>query len=356
MPVNHNQKVYISNSAKTNQYISAEIRVTDALLSHYPDLATCYRSLAQQVFELAHTLDLHHISLIANDKLPVVRFHTESYCFQTPEQILFFYNPAYHEAQHVFSDDAHRARKLRLVFLATGEEIRSRSAQFHQKVQDFLTQLRPLLPEAELSVKVRDHQHLSYDLFAQAKGNKESYGYKLRAIKDRYTARECPLPENHSSLSYVTIKVPLSRKLKQALISTDNPHDYALLYQTLEHAFVEAMTAKQLNRLAMVANGLTPLVRNSKFDKLDSTNELQMIGFDPKAQTQQFIRHWDSTKLVDTIHFTVVAGAQEGESTGYGRFMNLVESALKTFAATIHLDAQHDDLVVRFHQHISYQC
>ncbi|WP_413473139.1 DUF3083 family protein [Shewanella baltica] len=354
MSLSHQQKVYIPKEARTNQYITAEIKVTDELLSQYPDYQSCYQTLSRLIFNLAEQHDLRNVHVITNDKLPVVRYHTEAYCFQTTEQILFFYNPAYHEAQNLFSQENYRARKLRIVFLATGEDIRSNSASFHIRVRELLTELMPLMPISDLKVKVRDHQHLSYDLFAKAKGYKETYGYKLRAIGPRYKARKCELPENVSSLTYVTVSLPLSRKLKKGLLP-DSATDFTPLYQHLEDCFLKAAANRQLTRLAMIANGLTPLVRNSKFEKLDSKAEVQMIGFDPNATEQQVIRRWNADNLVEAAHFTIVAGTKDCDDSGFGRFMNNVETALKAFAADIGVDPEREDLVVRFHQHISYQ-
>jgi len=355
MALSHQQKVYIPKDVRSNQYITAEIIVTDALLAHYPDYKTCYQTLSRTIFNLAEQEELYNLHVITNDKLPVVRFHTEAYCFPTAEQIIFFYNPEYHEAQSLHSKDDYRARKIRIVFLATGEDIRSNSASFHIKVQSFLAKLMPLLPEKDLTIKIRDHQHLSYDLFAKAKGNKESYGYKLRSISDRYKARNCPLPEGHGSLCYVTVNLSLSRKLKQALLPA-HTNDFTPLYQKLEDAFIQATSAKQLKRIAMVANGLTPLVRNSKYDQVDSTDEVQMIGFDPNIEEQQqFIRHWDGNHLVEMVSFTIATGEKDAKDGGLGRYLNRVEDALKSLTSELALDKSREDLIVRFHQHISYQ-
>ncbi|MEC4725053.1 DUF3083 family protein [Shewanella sp. D64] len=354
MSLSHQQKVYIPKGVRSNQYITAEIKVTDALLAHYPDHNTCYQTLSRIIFNLADQAELYNLHVITNDKLPVVRFHTEAYCFPTAEQIIFFYNPEYHEAQTLHSRDDYRARKIRIVFLATGEDIRSNSASFHIKVQSFLAKLMPQLPETNLIIKIRDHQHLSYDLFAKAKGNKESYGYKLRSISDRYEARLCPLPTEHGSLCYVTVKLPLSRKLKQAFLP-EGASDYTPLYQKLEDAFIQATSAKQLKQIAMVANGLTPLVRNSKYDQVDGTNEVQMLGFDPNIEEQQFIGHWDGKHLVEMVSFTIAAGVEDCRGAGLGRYLNRVEDALRSLASELALDRSRDDLILRFHQHISYQ-
>ncbi|MCH1930702.1 DUF3083 family protein [Shewanella sp. A25] len=353
MSLSHQQKVYIPKDARTNQFITAEIKLTDELLAQYCDYYSCYHSLSRLIFNLAEQHDLRNVHVITNDKLPVVRFHTEAYCFQTTEQILFFYNPAYHEAQNLFSDDNYRARKVRIVFLATGDEIRSNSAHFHTRVRALLSELIPKLPIRQVKIKIRDHQHLSYDLFAKSKGNKETYGYKLRAIVPRYKSRQCELPDNVSSLTYVTASLPLSRKLKQKWLK-ELATDFTPLYQHLEECFLTAADNKQLTRLSMIANGLTPLVRNSKFEQLVSKTEVQMIGFDPNANEQQLICRWDGDNLVEAAHFTIVAGAKDCDDSGYGRFMNNVEAAFKQFAHELGLDPEREDLVLRFHQHISY--
>lgn len=90
MSLSHQQKVYIPKEARTNQYITAEIKVTDELLAQYPDYHSCYQTLSRIIFNLAEQHDLRNVHVITNDKLPVVRYHTEAYCFQTAEQILFF--------------------------------------------------------------------------------------------------------------------------------------------------------------------------------------------------------------------------------------------------------------------------
>ena len=167
MPVSSQHKVYLPAQARDNQYLLAEFVLTDELLAAFPanDAAKpyehFYQQLAQQFFELADAVQLHNVHVIANGKTPVVRFHQEAYVLQTAEQILFFYNPSYHEAQHSFYDAKVRARKISLLFLATEQPLRSNAAAFHQQVTTLLTELRNRLVLAELKIKVRDHQHLT---------------------------------------------------------------------------------------------------------------------------------------------------------------------------------------------------
>ncbi|QSX35908.1 DUF3083 family protein [Shewanella sedimentimangrovi] len=355
MSVTHQQKVYLPLDARTNQYITAEIKVTDALLSQYPDLMSCYRDLSRQVFEAADQHGLRNVHVIANDKLPLVRFHTEAYSLETEHQVLFFYNPKYHEAQNLFARPDYRARKIRFLFLAVGEDIRANSASFHAQVVRLMEELQPKLA-LEQPIKIRDHQHLTYDLFARAKGNKKTYGYKLRGLPQRYKARQCQLPDDVSALSYVTVTLPLGRRLKQKLLGAEMTHgDYSALYQQLQDRFHSAVTTGAFSRSAMVANGLIPLVRNSKFEQLETNKGVQYLGFDPNASEPQFVAHWQADNLVESAHFMIVAGKEDHSDSGFGRFMNQVEDTLKHFARAIELDGERDDLIVRFHQHISYK-
>lgn len=360
MPVSSQHKVYLPAQARDNQYLLAEFVLTDELLAAFPanDAAKpyehFYQQLAQQFFELADAAQLHNVHVIANGKTPVVRFHQEAYVLQTAEQILFFYNPTYHEAQHSFYDGSVRARKISLLFLATEQPLRSNAAKFHQQVTTVLQQLLTKLNATALKVKIRDHQHLTYDLFGKAKGSKESYGYKLRSIDARYKARQCELPA-HSALTYVIVNLPLSRRVKeQVKLDLQSSNPYLPLYQKVSDSFVSACQPEQLKHLAVLANGLLPLVRNSQFDKSSHGQELQMIGFDPSATTGQLISDLQGEKLVEMMQLVIFATPDDQTDMGYGRFMNEVETALRRFAKALNLQPERDDLTVRFHQHISY--
>lgn len=352
MPTHSKHRVYLPATAKSNQYLLAELKVDETFYANYPDAASCYQQISTALFRLADEAGLFNVHMIANDKLPVVRYHQEALSFQTEKQILFFYDPACHEAQNLYAKEGDQARKLRFLFLATGSDIRAHAASFHQQVVRTLGRLTETLPGNNLAMKIRDHQHLSYDLFTAAKGHKETYGYKLRGLPPRYEARGCTLPASHSAISYVTVNLPLTRQLKQKYLQ--DGHSFASLYLALEECFQKAAADKRLSRIAMVANGLTPLVRNSQVDKTERNNELQKISFDPDAEEQQFHAYWDATNLVETAHFIIVAGKEDQTEMGYGYFMNRVEEALKAFAKQLALDPLRNDLIVRFHQHISY--
>ncbi|WP_153913642.1 DUF3083 family protein [Shewanella sp. TC10] len=354
MAISRQKKVYLPTTTRKNQYITVGFPLTDEFISHYESLENCYQEFSKLVFETADKLELYNVHVVATDKLPVVRFHNEVYCFSTQEQLRFFYNPAYHEANSLHMVADYRAKKLKVVFLATGDEIRSNAANFHARIRDFTQALLPQLPIQGLATKIRDHQHISYDLYAKNKGHKETYGYKLRALNSRYQHRDCPLPEEASALSYAMITMPIGRRIKNQLLA-EKHENYNDSYQKLCQNFIEAAQSKQLNKLAVVANGKYPLVRNSKFEDLESTNELQMIGFDPSATDASPICHWDGNVIAEAIRFVVVADDSNISDGGYGRFMNQVEEAMRKFIGDIDFDKEHVNLTIGFHQHLSYK-
>ncbi len=346
-------KVYIPDTAKDSQYMLAEFQLSQAFFACYPDETSCYQQLSQQFFKLADAAGLTNVHFIANDKMPVVRFHTEAFCFQTADQMLFFYNPAYHEAQHCWFNSHYRARKISLLCLATGDEIRNKAAEFHQRVRQVMQDFQALLPLADIPLKIRDHQHLSYDLFARAKGCDSSFGYKLRSLPARYLARGTPIPLDHHTMSYAAVSLPLCREVKQRLLH-DNNAGYAGLYQNLQQQFVDCATAQHLTRLAFIADGSTPLVRNRQLDKARQSPELTMLSFDTTSPQAQLYSQWLAEQLVDTAHLLLIAGQDDNTEFGYGRFMNQVEQSLRALAQQLGLQPEKQDFTVRFHQHLSY--
>ncbi|WP_394132645.1 DUF3083 family protein [Shewanella maritima] len=355
MSVSRQKKVYLPTTTRKNQYITVGFPLTDEFLAQYSSLEDCYQAFAKLVFQLAEKHELYNVHVVTTDKLPVVRYHAEAYCFSTEEQLRFFYNPAHHEAQRVHAKADYRAKKLKVVFLATGNELRSQSASFHKKVKDFTQALIPQLPVEIVAPKIRDHQHLSYDFFAKNKGNKETYGYKLGKLDSRYERRDCQLPEDVSSLNYALVSLPISRSIKEQIFKPGEI-DHSDSYQSLCDKFIQAAKSKQLNKLAVFTNGKVPLVRNSKYEQLQDTNEFQMVGFDPNDTEVEPICQWQGDEVAEVLRFVIVAGKENVVDQGYGRFMNQVEETLRKFVGDFELDKQNMDLIVRFHQHLSYKC
>ena len=116
-------KVYIPSTARENQYLIAEFELSDSVISHVlsgqpnHDIARFYHHFSDTFFTLLNQSQLKNALVIANDKLPRVRYNTEMHQWQTNQQILFFYNPEYHELQKSFFDEQYRAKKISMLFL-----------------------------------------------------------------------------------------------------------------------------------------------------------------------------------------------------------------------------------------------
>ena len=347
-------RVYIPTSARANQYILAEFKPTAEFYTRFSNIQQCYERIARQLFSACDEYELHNVHLIANDKLPVVRFHEESYCLQTHKQILFFYNPRYHEAHKCIYDGDKTSKKIRLLFLATGDDIRANAATFHTRVKKVLVHLQNTLLEGEPMIKIRDHQHLTYDLYAKAKGHKESYGYKLRGLYQRYQSRHCILPKEHNEMTYATFAIPITRSIKTQFHHLLNQGTYTEFYEHFNQAFITQCKAKKLHLAAMVANGTTPIIRNSKTDNNDGNGELQKLSFATDKSIIQYSHYWLDSKLVESMHFVIVASEEDEQGTGHGRFMNQVESVIRAIIEPLSINIERQDITVRFFQHINY--
>ncbi len=347
-------RIYIPSNARANHYLLAEITPNEDFYKNFSNINACYERIARQLFASCDEYELYNVHLLANDKLPVVRFHDESYQLETDKQMLFFYNPRYHEAHKLHHTENQQSKKIRLLFLATGEDIRAHSAQFHTNVQKVLSHLQDQLFLDQPSFKLRDHQHLTYDLFAKEKGNKESYGYKLRSLYPRYQSRQCAIPSSHAEMTYVTFSIPVSRNIKTQFQTQINSHTYKPFYNHFLQLFNQLCEDNKLTHTAMVANGAMPIIRNSEVDRNEGNGELQKISFDIEDSAPQMKVFFDENKLVETLHFVIVAAAHNKHEIGYGRFMNQVEKTVHAFCDELAINKQRQDLSLRFFQHISY--
>lgn len=348
-------RVYIPSSARANQYVLVEFKPTDEFFAQFTNVSCAYKRLARELFALCDEYELHNVHLIANDKLPVVRYHDEAYSLETAKQILFFYNPQYHEAHNVFADGEQKCKKIRLLFLATGEDIRAHAASFHHNVQRVINSLQEKLLSGQPPLKIRDHQHLTYDLFAKAKGHKESYGYKLRSLYPRYQSRQCHVPNEHSEMTYAGFSIPVTRAIKTQFQHMLNEENYTQFYQYIFDAFKRSCDKRGLTLGAFIANGTRPIVRNSNIDNAQSNSELQKLTFDCSSEQVQLQQYWDADQLVDSLHFVIAAADKDKHDIGYGKFMNQVQSAINEVTDELAFNPTRQDLRVRFYQHINYQ-
>lgn len=357
-------KVYLPSNSRYNQYLLAEFKITDELLAHFNDGSSSdrlkpwqgfYQQLSEQFFTECEQSGIENVHFIANDKLPRVRFNHEIRCWETEQQMLIFYNPAFHQSYKSHFDGSKRAQKVSLLFLATGEDIRINSVDYHKQVKTMLTQFLTTANIPLDSVRLRDHQHLTYDLFARNKGVEGSHGHTLRLIKNRYLAKNMTLPDKHDTISYVVASFPITRRLLK-LVEIDHSlaQPYEALYTMLGDACVSAAKQHKLLNGAFIADRSAPIIRNSDKKSEQNVGELRMLGYDPHTPRNEFICRWQGEQLVDYAQIIFAATEKNIESNGYGKFVETVNKALQVMTKTLEMTPEREELTVRFHQHLAY--
>mgnify|MGYP001954314606 FL=1 len=97
-----------------------------------------------------------------------------------------------------------------------------------------------------------------------------------------------------------------------------------------------------------------PIVRSAKDENVIADGELLMLGYNPSLSSGGYTCKWDANKLVDTIQLIFVASDQNKSSHGYGKFVNQIEQALRTFAQQLDFVTDKEEMLVRLHQHIGF--
>jgi len=359
---NAQHKIHIPVSARESQYLLAKINIDDALLIKYAHLINpqseqpyqaFYQHLASIFFNISASLAIESCQFIANDKFTRVRFSAEKFTFETEQQIVFLYNPHYHHSDNSYLDGSKLVKKISLVFLANGIDIRGNAAKFHRKVSQAIKSFITEINLQPAQVRLSDHQHLAYDLFAKEKGITVGQAHKLRTIANRYLADGVMLPDNHDSLTYVIADLPINRRIKQLFVNEQQ--DYEALYSFISNAFIAAAKDANIQNGAIVANGLIPIVRRSKGDEFIKVDgELLMIGYNPRHTQYGFTSRWSPEHLVDTIQLVYLASDLNRTSHGFGKFLGQVEQALRTLAEQLDYLDNKEELLIRFHQHTGY--
>ena len=361
---NAQHKVYIPSSARENHYFLIKIKVTDELVAKYADIINpshdkpyqqFYLHLYRKFFTINNELGLENSQFIANDKFTRVRYSSEKLTIQTAQQNLFLYNPKFHYGQSTYFDGAIRAKKIALLFLANGDDIRSNAANFHNKVQQAVSNFMKAIDIPKQSVRVSDHQHLSYDLFAKEKGITSTQVHKFRSLKTRYSADNLILPDNTNSLTYAIVDLPINSRLRQLVDIDDSAENlYNPLYRLIADAFINAAKQNNLTNGAVIANALVPIVRESKTEMESSEGEFQLLSYNPSHTSDNYICKWSANRLVDTVELIIVASDKDKTTHGFGKFLNQIHQALYTVADKLEYTKNKEEIMIRFHQHIAF--
>ncbi|MDX2368717.1 MAG: DUF3083 family protein [Colwellia sp.] len=370
-------KSYLPNSARDNQYILAEFTITDDIIQRFSldttsttannapkNYCDFYQRLAKILFDLSELFEVENSLFIANDKLTRVRFNQEMHQWQTNQQILFYYNPESHQLNKSFFDANKRAKKISLLFLSTGKEIRKNAARFHAKISQLVIAFANKTAIDVSDIRLRDHQHITYDLFTPNKLDKSkstngddsaTQTHKLRPIIQRYADQQVVLPEFHSAMTYAIINLPISNRLLNMVDVDPNSTDpYNPLYTYLTDTFTQSAKRYNLNNGALIANGLVPVVRYSIHEITSRLGELQMLGYNPEQNPCGIVSKWDASELVDNVQLVFVATDKNQTEHGFGRFLNQIEQAMKLMATELEMQPHKEEVIVRFHQHVAY--
>jgi len=204
-------------------------------------------------------------------------------------------------------------------------------------------------------LRVSDHQHLTYDLFAKDKGVEGTQVHKSRSMSSRYLADETNLPKNADALTYAIVDFPLNRRVRALVKNEDKGSDcYNELYNLIADAFISAAKSQNLYNGAVIANGLVPIVRKGEDENVIASGELLMLGSNPSLTSCGYTGKWESNKLVDTVQLIFTACDKDKTSHGYGKFVNQIELALRDFAQRLEFVNDKEEMLVRLHQHIGF--
>ena len=355
-------KAIIPSNARENQYILVKFPITDTLFTKFSGESCSsepyhnfYQSLAATFFEICQTFDLKNCQFIANDKLARIRFSQEIHQWQTNQQILFYYNPSSHNLKKSFFDSNIRAKNVALLFLASDLDIRLNAALMHTKVMKAVHTFLNTLEIDSSTVRVRDHQHITYDVFSKYKGADNTQNHNLRTIPRRYQAQSLPLEVSCSEMNYAVATIPVTNHLLNMVdLDLDSNDPYNPLYAFVTDAFTQAAKRYNLNNGALIATGLVPIIRFSENEATSINGEFQMLGYNPEKNPCGLISRWNASELVDEIQLVFVATKENKSDYGYGQFLNHVEQVLKLIATELELSPIKDQVIMRFHQHVGY--
>ena len=361
-------KIYLPESTRENQYLLVDIPLTNKLISQVQssdnnvnndNLSAFYYNLSELFFNLCDQFELKSAAFIANDKLPKVHFNSEEYQFESAQRIVFFYDPALHTVRQSYFHGEHKAKKLKLLFLASGEDIRLNSPRFNAQVCQVLKAFAEKTALDVHEIRIRDHQHLTYDLFAKEKGCQRSQGHKLRAIPARYASQQLELPTTITEISYAVATLPVTKALRKLVdlnFSTTAP--FKLLYELINDKFKATAEHFNIKSGAVIANGLVPIVRQLSSDEdqeaITRVGEIQKLTYNSENPQQDFVLSCDGNALVNEIYIVMAASKENFAHQGYAKFLQKVENTLTALANELQLDTEKDEIVIRMHQHISF--
>ncbi|MEI6893922.1 MAG: DUF3083 family protein [Colwellia sp.] len=356
-------KVYVPKVSRDNHYLIAEMPLTDKLIelvvgkidtSAEKPYQKFYQKLGWLALDVVEKCNIPHANFVANNRLVRVRHNDEQQVLHTEKQSFFFYCPLHNSTFKGYFDGAERSNKIKFLFLATGENLREDAAEFHEKVISAVEMIAEEIGLEPNDLKVRDHQHLTYDIFAREKDKKESVTHTFREISARYLHQGYVVPKTASAITYAVVSMPMSRRLlKGTAIDYDGEKPFELLYQKISAAFTKAVEKHELKHTTMIANGLSPIVRFDEEKKTIINGDIISLGYSPKdEETPDISSMWEGDKLVDTVQLVFCATDADETYNTYGKFVNTVTQAIYTMAEELNWNKERDVILMRLNQQL----
>jgi hypothetical protein len=355
-------KVYVPKDSRDNHYLIAEMPLTDKLLSlvvgDIDDSAEqpyqkFYQKLSRLAFDVVEECNIPHANFVANNRLVRVRHSEEQQVLHTDKQSFFFYSPNHNSTFKGYFDGAVRSNKVKFLFLATGANLRENAAEFHQRVMNAVEMISQKIGLEPNVLKVRDHQHLTYDVFAREKNNKESISHTFREISARYLNQGFPVADGSSAITYAVVSMPMARRLlKDTEIDYENSKPFEVLYQKIASAFTNSTKKHHLNHATMLANGMSPIVRFDEDEQTIINGDIISLGYNPHIKDGDVTCKWQGDKLVDTVQFVFCATDFDETHKTYGKFVNSVTQAIYTMADELNWKKEQDYMLMRLNQQL----
>lgn len=360
---NNLSKVYVPATNRENHYLIVELAITTELLHLISGesevnellLSDFYMQLKQSFISISKRNGISSGLFVANDKLVRLRYGEESQVIETTEQLIVFYDPNSHKGFQSYYDRNLKAKKVSFVVLANGNDIRHSAYELHQKCVEMSVELADAMGFPQHLIKIKDHQHITYDLFSAEKEDKKTSTHEFRQVKHRYLQQSVLIPKLNNQMGYVLAELPISETLVERMNeNATHTAPYNELYTQISNLVAEVTAQLDIKNAVMIANGRHPIILSSKQGFVHNEGELIYLGFNEQDR-QNCIAKWNSTMLTNKFTLVFVANNDDIHNKAYGRFVNHIHTALKQISARLDIDPESKQLMVRFHQNIAYQ-
>lgn len=349
-------KVYIPADSRENQYflIELELNANDGVRPVAP--RKHLQLLKQVFFDACRAFRITNAMFVANDKYVKVRYGEESQVIETEKQFMVFYDPKCHSGYKSSIKAGDLPQKVVFVVLANGDSIREHACQLHQKVTHLVAELAEHTDIEIERFKMRDLQHITFDVLAKEKNNKQTVTHGFREIATRYQSQSLIIPKDHVAHRFVVVNIPIGYELStECEMGRSAKQNYEPLYAHIESVCKSALQAQNLQHATLLADGSAPFVSATGKRFLSKMGEMTKLGFDPSQSDCQFESVSNPKTLCDVVTLVISPTVDDEVNRSFGRFVNRCNKAIKEIATKLDINPSKQRLMVRFHQHLQYR-